>query len=154
MILISLDLLNNGFFPPSFYSENATRKNIYNQKICRAGSMEHTSVSYSRAKRKFLQVEDMPRTQTLVNLVSILSACKQDFLYHKNDPIFSSKCLETSDLFAWEALPRYNSELMIIMKAMLCKSLKTSLSPEDENVCRVHAWPAGIPLANRQLHTF
>ena len=74
-----------------------------------------------RAKRKFLQVEDMPGTQTLVNLVSILSACKQDFLYHKNDPIFSSKCLETSDLSAWEALPRYNSELMIIMKSMLYK---------------------------------
>ena len=44
--------------------------------------MEHTSVSYSRPKRKFPQVEDMPGTQTLVNLVSILSACKQDFLYH------------------------------------------------------------------------
>ena len=47
-----------------------------------------------------------------------------------------------------------NRYLLIMMKAMLCKSLKTSLSPEDENVCRVHAWPAGIPLANRQLHTF
>ena len=108
---ISVNNVFAGFFPPSFYSENATHKNIYNQKICRAGSMEHTSVSYSRAKRKFLQVEDMPGTQTLVNLVSILSACKRDFLYHnsqeeKNDPTLSSKCLETSDLFAWEALPR------------------------------------------------
>ena len=47
-----------------------------------------------------------------------------------------------------------NRYLLIIIKAMLCKRLKTSLSPEDENVCRVHAWPAGIPLANRQLLTF
>ena len=47
-----------------------------------------------------------------------------------------------------------NRYLLIMMKSMLCKSLKTSLSPEDENVCRVHAWPAGIPLANRQLLNF
>ena len=48
--------------------------------------MEHTSLSYSRAKRKFPQVEDMPGTQTLVNLVFNSQRMQARFsLPQKND---------------------------------------------------------------------
>ena len=103
----------------------------------------------------------MPGTQTLVNLVSILCAFEQDFLFHKSiflKIIFTANVWRCPvHLHGRDSPGKVNSRLprikctWLITKAILCKSQWISFLPEDENVCRVYAGTAGLPLANRQF---
>ena len=79
-------------------------------------------------------------------------------LPQKNDPTFFQQMFGDVRFICMGGTPQVKCthdfyESNFVQKLNIKKNQKMkqkSLSPEDENVCRVHARPAGLPLANRQ----